>query len=270
MTNLETIVEQASTYVIQNVPPDLVARPALVAIAVLVAGVGVSVLGAKLARPGFTVFLAAIGASCGLWFSRQLGVQDLIGGLVGAAMVGTVAYVTYRMWVGLLVGLVLSSVALGALGYQRVVPHVSEFQKTTMVSPASFTLPTAEQQDAYFERSPEVWMQKFWAFVTDRDTALESNGRVVGFGAAMIGLFLGVVAVRWTMILATSALGAALVTSSLMTISSTVFPGAYRSFLTHPGLMGVGVGAFMITSWIVQTLVTRKAPDADADASAKS
>lgn len=269
MTNLETVVEQARIFLVQNVPADFQNRSVLLAIGVLIAGIGISSLGAKLARPGFTALVGALGATIGVWFSRQLGHQDVVGGLVGAAMAGTVAFLTYRMWVGILVGAVMASVALGSLGYQKVVPHAGEFQRTTMISPASLTLPTIEQQDAYIQQSPQEWMSKFWAFCRDRDASLEQNSRLIGVGAAMFGLFLGVIAVRWTMILATSVLGAVFVTSSLMTLSSEIAPNAYRSFLTHPGLVGTGIGAFMVTSWIVQTLVTRRAPDAGSDSSSK-
>ena len=54
----------------------------------------------------------------------------LICGLVGALMIGIIGYQTFRLWVGLGAAMVLSTVALSLFGYQKIVPHMAEFDQT--------------------------------------------------------------------------------------------------------------------------------------------
>ncbi len=273
MNDIQPILEQARAFIAQYVSPELMTRTAPLAIVLVVAGVGFSVLGAKVARPALTTMLGLVGAFAGARFARELGCAvtsgwpvppSVIGAVVGAVMLGTIAHLTFRIWVGAGTAAVLTALALGGFGVQRVVPHVADFDAAVTVSPLAggeaFSIPSPGQQQTYRDRSPREWARQLWSFVTEKDASLERNSRLLGLGTAAAGLFLGVVLVRWMLILSTSLVGAALVTTGLATLFTHFVPGSYQAFVDHPAMVGMGVGGLIVTSLIVQTLVTRKPP----------
>lgn len=265
MTDLTPVFEQFREFFVQNVPPEFQERTVAIAAVFLVGGIALSVLGAKMAKPAMTTVLGLLGALGGVVFARNTGIHDAIGGLVGAVMFGTVSHLTFRLWVGVASALVLSTLALGAFGYQEVVPHLKDFDGMVTWSPVegqqTFTLPSPKQQAANIQPEFKEWAKDFWAFASQRDERLPINSQLVGFGAAAVGLFLGVVAVRWMLILATSVVGTGLVTTAVATTVAHYSPGSEQTFLSHSGVMGMGVGAFLVSSLILQTLLTRKAPE---------
>jgi len=169
---------------------------------------------------------------------------------------------------------VLSILALGTFGQQKVMPHLAEFDTMLASSPTegqqTFMIPSPGEQEENRQRSVNDYASEFWSFATARDGTLPVNTALVGFGAAAVGLFLGVVAVRWMLILATSVAGTLLVTSSVATILSRYLADSYQPLLRNPGVMGMGVGAFLVASLIIQTLLTRKARESGQAAKATS
>ena len=264
MTDVAPIIEQFRAFVTHSVPPQMMERTVAISIVLLVMGIGVSVLGAKLARPGLTALIGLLGGLGGVLFAQKAGFNAVIGGLVGAGMFATIALLTFRIWVGVATAVVVSFLALGAFGYHRVAPFAPEFEGMIASSPttevAKFTIPSAKDQQAYRDRTPQQWADEFWAFATGKDAALELNSWLVGLGALAGGLFLGVIAMRWMLILSTSVFGTVLVASSVATLIAHSVPESYQAFPKHPGIVGMGVGAFLVTSLILQTLLTRKAP----------
>jgi hypothetical protein len=271
---VSTIIEQVRTAFVQHAPAEMLQQALPFGILCLVLGVGLSVLGAKISRFGMTCGFAVLGGYIGVFVARETGFPQPVCGLVGAVMVALVGYQTFKLWVGVVAALVLSSVALGVFGYQRVVPHVNEFehgaQVATMEPAGSFVLPTPEEQEAYRQRGPREWAAEFWAFLRTKDASIERNGRALAVTAALTGLCLGVLAVRWALILATSLIGTLLVTTSMATLLTHAAPRSYETLQHNPGLVGIGVGAFLVTSLILQTLLTRKAPASRAESSTKS
>ncbi len=272
--DIASILEQARILVLQHAPADLLKEAVPFGIVCLLAGIGLSVLGAKLSRFGMTGGFAVLGAYIGVFFARETGFPALVCAPIGAVMIGVIGYQTFKLWVGLVAALVLSSAALGIFGYQRVAPHYDEFEQTATVSvveaPGSFMLPSPEQQQVYRERSPSQWAKEFWNFVTQKDANVERNGRAVVLAAMVTGLCLGVLAMRWALILSTSLLGTALVTTAIATLLTHSVPRSYEAFQHNPSLIGIGIGAFLVFSLVLQTLLTRKAPEVKAESAAKS
>lgn len=268
------ILDQARVFVQQHAPSELLTEAVPFGIVCLVAGIGLSVLGAKLGRFSMTCGFVLVGGYVGSLFARETGFAAPICGLLGALMVGIIGYHTFRLWVGLLVAGVLSTVVLGVFGYQRVLPHVSEFERTgpagVLVAPDTFSIPTPQQQQAYLARAPREWATGLWSFVTARDDHVERNGRALAIAAMVSGLCLGVLAVRWALILSTALVGTAMVTTSLATLLTHSVPGSYQAFRQHPSMVGIGMGAFLVSSLILQTLLTRKGPSGNTTAKAKA
>jgi len=273
MNGLESILEQARVYVVQNVPPALLDRAVLVGLGLVLAGVVVGVLGAKMAKPGLTLLVALAGGLGGAVFARDAGVHQLIGALVGAAMLGTVAFVTFRFWVGLAAALVLCSLAMGTFGYREVLPHVPAFEQAGILPPER---QAAVSDVSIVERwndpggSPQRWARELWTYVTQQDHGAERNSRLVGVGALVTGLFLGVVLVKVMLVVSTSVIGTMLAASGAGTVLSSLSPKTYAGLGDHPGLLGMGVGAFLVTSVILQTMLLRKAAAASEEGKKKS
>jgi hydrogenase-4 membrane subunit HyfE len=53
-------------------------------------------------------------------------------------------------------------------------------------------------------------------------------------------------------------------------LANNYAPASYQSLHERPTLLGVGIGAFLLTSLIVQTLLTRKAPSKKQESKDKS
>ena len=194
--------------------------------------------------------------------------------LVGGLLVGVIAYQTFRLWVGLGAAVVFSSLVVGTFGYQRVVPYVAEFeqgvQHPAVAGPITFAVPTTLEQQAYRDRTPRQWAEEFWAFVTQRDANVARNTKGLATVALLTGLCLGILAVRWALILSTSLVGTVLVTTAVATLLTHSVPESYQAFQNNPGLVGVGVGGFLVTSLILQTMLSRKSPAAKGESAAKS
>lgn len=271
---IAAILEQARLFVLQHAPGDLLTEAIPFGILCLVAGIGLSVLGAKLGRFGITCAFAALGAGIGTFFARETGFSTPACGLVGALMVGVIGFHTFRLWVGLLVAVVLSSAVLGVFGYQRVIPHVAEFQRVgiapTTEASGTFVLPSPEKQEAYLKRTPRQWAEEFWAFVAEKDGQIGQRTRSLALAAMITGLCLGVLAVRWALILSTALVGTALVSTGIATILTQSVPESCAAFGQHPNVVGIGMGAFLVSSLILQTMLTRKAPSGNSEAKAKS
>jgi hypothetical protein len=274
MNEIETILEQVRLFVVQHAPTDAMRGAVPAALIFLVAGVGLSVLGAKLARVGVTTAFVSLGGVAGAGFARELDFHPLIGVLVGGLLIGIIAYQTFRLWVGLGAAVVFSSLVVGTFGYQRVVPYVAEFeqgvQHPAVAGPITFAVPTTIEQQAYRDRTPRQWAEEFWAFVTQRDANVARNTKGLATVALLTGLCLGILAVRWALILSTSLVGTVLVTTAVATLLTHSVPESYQAFQHNPGLLGVGVGGFLVTSLILQTMLSRKSPAAKGESAAKS
>jgi|GEM_PF-1603082 len=233
-------------------------------IGILLLGIGLSVLGAKFARAGLTTAFVVAGGSFGLWFSRQTGFAPLICVLTGSLLVGIIGYQTFKLWIAAAAAIVFSSIVMGAYGYNQLLPRVVEYQQSATGlerSPegtTSFTVPSPAQQNDYIVRDPRVWARDFWTFLTTHDQSVANNARALGVVALLTGLCMGLIAVRWALILATSIVGTSMVTTGLATLMTHSVPDTYQAFNRNPVVFGVAVGGFLVTSLVLQTLLSRK------------
>lgn len=271
MNEIESILEQARLFFVQYSPADALKQAMPVALICLLVGVGLSVLGAKLARFSMSCGFTLLGGAIGVYFSRQTGFSPLVCGALGALMVGVIGYQTYRLWVGMAAAVVLSSLAVGAFGYSQIVPHVAEFQQVETVAAldgnTTFVLPSPQEQEAYRARTPAQWAGELWAFIAEKNIHLERNAKAVVLAAMVTGLCLGVIAVRTALILSTSIMGTFFVSTGMATLLTHSVPEAYQACAHNPALVGMGVGGFLVTSLIIQTMLTRNAPSSKSDSS---
>ena len=266
MTEIQSILERARLLIVQHAPSEALQDAVPFALVCLIAGIGISVLGAKLSRFGLTAVVAMAGAAAGIFVGREIGYPESVCGLVGALMAGVVAFMTFRLWVGMVAAVVLSSAALGVFGYQHILPHVGAFEAsygTTVkasVADGSFALPTPQDQQAFRERTPQRWAQDLWTFAAKKDANLTRNGRALGLVTFLGGLFFGVIAMRTALIISTALVGTGLVATATGTLLTSYWPQSYQSFQNNPAMIGMAFGAFFVGSLVLQTLLTRKPP----------
>lgn len=264
MTEIESILEAARSFAVQHAPAEALRGAVPAAIVLLVAGVGISVLGAKLARFGMTTVFVVVGGALGAMFAKEFNFAPVVCVLGGALLVGIIGFQTFRLWVGIGAAMVFSSAVMGTFGYQKVVPYLSEFRQQTQVqaleSPIAFAVPSPAEQTAYRDRTPKQWAEEFWTYLTQRDAATAQNTKALSLVALLTGLCMGILAVRWALIIATSLIGTVLVTSAAATLLTNSVPESCQAFQQNPSLVGVGVGGFLVTSLILQTMLSRKSP----------
>ncbi len=281
MDELANILDQTRQYVVGQLEGGSAAwltNQVVAGLVVLLLGVGLSVLGAKFARAGLTTGFVVFGGSVGLWFSNLTGqaFAPLICVLTGALLFGIIGFQTFKLWIGVGAAIVFSSVAMGAFGYNQLLPHVVEYQETASVvdrtpeGTTNFVVPTVTEQKDYLLRDPRVWASNFWNFLTDRDIATANNARALAIVALLTGLCMGLIAVRWALIIATSIVGTSMVTTGLATLMTHSVPDTYQAFNKNPVLLGVVVGGFLVTSLVLQTLLSRKGSSDKAEPADKS
>lgn len=272
--SIVAILEQARLFVEQHAPSDWLREAIPFGIICLTVGIGLSVLGAKLSRFGFAFAFSLLGAWVGVYCADQIGFSRPVFGFVGAGMLALIAFQTFRLWVGVMAALVFASTAVGIFGYQRVVPHVDDFRQTVVVSEpvgaGSFGLPTPSQQQNYLHPSPQQWIADLWTFVTQRDASAAGTGRAIVIGSLLTGLCLGVVAVRWAMILSTAVLGTALITTASTTLLMSLSPSTYQALQQRPVVGGAAIGALLVASLVLQTMLTRQPKSESAEPRRKS
>lgn len=258
----------------------------------LIFGVGISVLGAKLARPAFVLAFAAIGGLLGVQFAQFADMSSPLCALVSSGLVAFIGYITFRLWVGVGVAMVLGSIAYGGFGVLNLLPLVPQFQEaevTAMTTPggtqahdASSGTQSTGGADAAGPDSggfaipaprvaPENVMaglrdlgRKFWAFATEQQPQLTRYAQAIGLGTLIIGVFIGVLLVRWSLVAAASTVGTAMVMTSSLALMSQWLPSAYTSLIDQPAAVGITATGFFLTSVILQGLLTREAKSDDA------
>ena len=267
MTEIASVLDQLRQLYVQHAPTEALSHGTWVGVIFLLLGVGLSVLGARFARFGLTSAFVVAGGFGGMVFAREVDFSPIVCVLIGAFLVGIIAYQTFRLWIGVGAAIVFSSVVMGTFGYHRLVPHVASFEndRTGVVvssapgEPVAFALPTPADQQAYLDRSPKEWAKSFWTYLTvqDYNTARHSQGLAVL--ALLTGLSMGLLAVRWALILSTLLLGTSMVTTGLATLMTQSVPDSYQAFQNNPKLVGIGIGAFLATSLVLQTMLSRRA-----------
>ena len=262
MNNLERLTEQARVFAEHHIPTEAMVPVALaVPIVMIVVGLVVAVLGAKLARPCLTTAFGVSGAIIGGISAQAMGVSVPIGVLVGVVVMGVCGFVLHRLWVGMVTCALLSAVAIGIYGSHGVLPHLADYAKVApeavTVHDARFTTDHPTKQAIHLNPEFKQWAKDFWQDVTSQNTSLQRNLSMVAVSAGLLGLLLGLVAVRLTLVVLTSVVGTALFTSGATALAYQFQPEFYDAGLSHPHALGLACGTFLVGSLVLQALLTR-------------
>ncbi len=274
MSDLQTILEQLQLYGQQFLPAGMTSNVGIAAVVVFTAGCVTCVLGAKLAKVGITGAFVVIGTILGVYFAKLTGFATAPCLLVGAATMGVIGALSQRIWVGALFALVLSGIVMSAFGMQRIVPHVQQYDPVTIIaqnaSEGVIQASVAEDPEAIqagLRESADYWLRDFWSFVIQKDASVSNHVSALLLATAVIGAFIGVIAVRFALIASTSMVGTVMILGSLATFLQHANPDYYIAGYNHPGLIGTAFGVLVAASMIVQTILTRESSSSSAEAS---
>jgi hypothetical protein len=264
MNDFDSILQQLRSLTEAYVPSGALTASGWWALLTLGLGVIVCVLGAKLARGAITACFVAIGGMLGVAFASLVDLPALPCTIVAGAVVGVVAFMTYRLWAGVLTALVVSSIVMTVFGYQRVVPHLAAFEPAPMLAaqtPSPKVADAPEPSDvrtAVARAAAAEWIHEFRSFLAQQDSRIGRHAEAVALGSGLIGLFIGVVLVRFALIGATAILGTSMITGSLLSLCQTAAPAAYQTLAGRPAILGMGVGAIFVGSVVLQFIMTRR------------
>ncbi len=262
MNALEQITRQLSTLAEHHLPeeaaiPVFTAAPA----ALVVLGLLTAVLGAKLARPSIALGFAIGGATIGAVAGQALAVSMPLCATIGAVVFGISGFVLLRLWVGVATCVLFAAIAASGYGAHRALPHLKSYSEP---APAAITKPeyrfsTPEPRAQQLHLNPEfnAWLEDVYTHVTTKEMTLERNTVLSAVAAGVLGLILGLVAVRLTLIILTSVMGTAALIAGATTLLCHHRPGLYQAALGHPEALAIACGTFLLGSLALQALLTR-------------
>src|ERR1043166_8615930 len=101
MDQVASILDQLRLFAVQHAPDRMPTGAIPVALILLLAGVGISVLGAKFARFGLTAAFVVAGGMLGDRFAFVFDFPRVPCVAVGAFLIGLIGFQTFRVWVGI-------------------------------------------------------------------------------------------------------------------------------------------------------------------------
>ena len=255
-----------SGFIRQHAPVQDLPRSDVLLGSMLVIGVLASTLGTKLARPIVTLtFAAAGGVAAGLYggaFDLPLPVTVIL----ASVLAGLAGVLAFRLWVGIGAGALLALIALSVYGSAYIIPHLQTFPAPGPGAAAEYTIPDVplEQQNTWDTLGHEA--ERFWAHLKTQQADVEKYTLLIAAAAGLFGLVLGVLAVRFTLVVLTAGAGTLLVSSAVGLSLQSYWPHVWESLPAHATEANVALLAFFAASLVLQTLLTRRPPQAEPPA----
>ena len=255
-----------------HVPAEWMISPTIAAALFLLGGFALAMWGARMVRG--LLILGFVGG--GLWggyaVSQHVSVSPLACTIGGAAVLGLLGALLYRLWIGVAWSVLLSAIALTTLGYQQVLPHWATFQDEQLpaaLSPADlYQPPTPEQQAEYNDPEPAAVLAKFGDYLAEQRPTLRRNALLLSGAVGVAGLLMGLLAATLTTILGTSLLGVLFIGTGLTYFLNRFSPETLQPLIDRPAAASAGVVGVVLLSMLVQWLQMRKskAPPGDGKA----
>ncbi|MEE9296655.1 MAG: hypothetical protein V3W34_17055 [Phycisphaerae bacterium] len=273
MDAIGQVYERANLLIHNHVPDDVIVPVATIgAIGCIIAGLMVSVLGAKLARVVLTLGFGALGVGAGVIISQRADLPTAVATLVGAGCFGLLGYAFHRVWIGVLTGLFMVLAVNSTYGVRTIAPHLPAYEQSHGAMPVAvadkFTTAAPHAQAGCLNPEFTRWLKGFWDYTNENDKGGVRRLALLSGCAGLFGLLLGLFAVRFTLVAVTSLVGTLMISAGAMGLAQRWQPQMYEAVLNHPQSLGIAGGTFLLGSVILQTLLTR--PDKAAPAATKS
>lgn len=223
----------------------------------LLAGIVLSLWGARLLRAIFVLVFMGVGAAIGIRAGRHFEVDDLIGLVLGIGFFGLLGHLLYRWWVGVSAGLALTVVVALIFGVRNLPTIQSEIQQAFPdyrlgVGTGQYVLGQAAVSSEASD-TIRAYLSDLGAYLWNtRRQAVYRVGFVLGL-AWLTGLGMGLTLPRFTTIIGTSVLGSVVLVVAVAMLMASQWPGAWAAASAHPAWLLAGLGLILIVSVAYQT-----------------
>lgn len=262
---MDTVIESWKPLLdtLRNHLPAELTSNALVSVALTgVAGLVLALWGAKVFRAALVLGFLGAGIWGGLVADQWIGLGRWLCAIGGGLLFGAMGLVLYRLWVGVGWAIILSSVALTTLASKSAVPHWQTFQdvraSTAVLADGTFHVPSVEQQSEFNSPDLRTVFSQFGGYLAENVPNIKRNTMLIGGVAATSGLLMGLLAVRFTMILASSVLGVFMLGSAAMYGLSRYQPQLLERGTQKPAAVLAALGIAILLAMFAQWAQTRK------------
>ena len=274
MNELRTELEPMLELLRYHVPAEWISNAMTVAVVAGLLGLVMASSGVRIVRGVLVLAFTGGGVWAGMATNQWLGLGPWFCAICGALVFGSLGLVLYRLWVGVGLATLLTCVALSVLGHQQARPHWGEFREarlSDMILPdgGAFTPPTVEQQEQFNSPDPAQIFHEFGDHLAQNVPNIKRNTLLICGITALGGLLLGLLAVRFTMVLGSALVGVALLGSCAGYFLTRYQPQIMDRAAEKPVAVLAGVGIAVLLSMGVQWFQTGRAGKNAGSAAAK-
>ncbi|UCG33476.1 MAG: hypothetical protein JSU68_02350 [Phycisphaerales bacterium] len=274
MDQVRAEIEPLLEVVRHHVPPELLDH------ALIAAGLG-GLIGLILALWGVRVFRSALvlafvggGVLVGLAGNQWVNLGQWFCVICGGLVFGALGFVLYRLWVGVGWAALLVCVGLSAFGHKQAWPHWDAFSEArlsdTILADQGFQPPTVEEQGSFNEPDPLQVFREFGGYLNENVPNIRRNALVTVSLAGVLGLLMGLLAVKFTVVLATAFIGVSLLAGAAGYFLSRFQPQVLDQAMSKPAAVWAGLGIVVLVSMMIQYFQTRPRPVAEAGTTTNS
>ncbi|MCH8053095.1 MAG: hypothetical protein IH895_03470 [Planctomycetes bacterium] len=269
-----TFMDRAGQTVELLIPRDLMPGATMTGVALLAAGLFCGIYGAHYARGILSAILGGLGFAIGVIAARTFEIAPILGGLAGLLALASLGYYSHRLWVGVGVGLLASSIGLFVYGQDSVWPAFIEYKaEPVLTEPGDFeyALPSAEQQETVLNPRLLAYLDGFYQHLREIQPQLTRNTAVLSTLFMIGGFAVGVLLTRWALILSCAVIGAVLFNLSLATFADAFAPGGWTERLSlHPNATLAFISTTLVLSMLIQFRMTQQSSSASTAEKPKS
>ncbi len=267
-------MEWAGQTVELMVPRDLMPGATMTGMALLAAGLFCGIYGAHYARGILSAILGGLGFAIGVIAARSFGIAPVLGGLVGLMALASLGYYTHRLWVGVGVGLLASSIGLFVYGQDSIWPAFLDYKAEPILADAGdsgYALPSAEEQESMLNPRLLAYLDGFYQHLREVQPQLTKNTAVLSTLFMIGGFAVGVLLTRWALIVSCAVIGAVLFNLSLATFADAFAPGDWTQRLAlHPNATLAFISTSLVLSMLIQFRMTQQSSSASTSEKPKS
>ena len=269
-----TFMDRAGQTVELLIPRDLMPGATMTGVALLAAGLFCGIYGAHYARGILSAILGGLGFAIGVIAARTFGIAPILGGLAGLLALASLGYYSHRLWVGVGVGLLASSIGLFVYGQDSIWPAFIEYKaEPVLTEPGDFeyALPSAEQQETVLNPRLLAYLDGFYQHLREIQPQLTRNTAVLSTMCMIGGFAVGVLLTRWSLILSCAVIGTVLFNLSLATFADAFAPGGWTERLSlHPNATLAFISTTLVLSMLIQFRMTQQSSSATTAEKPKS
>ena len=260
--SLITFMDRAGQTVELLIPRDLMPGATMTGVALLAAGLFCGIYGAHYARGILSAILGGLGFAIGVIAARTFEIAPILGGLAGLLALASLGYYTHRLWVGVAVGMLASSIGLFIYGQDSLWPAFLDYKAEPVLADAGdtdYALPSAEEQETLLNPRLLAYLDGFYQHLRKVQPQLTQNTAVLSTLFMIGGFAVGVLLTRWALILSCAAIGTVLFNLSLATFADAFAPGGWTERLSlHPNATLAFISTCLVLSMLIQFRMTQQ------------